>query len=156
MKKLGKFAIHDGKKKRKLDTRARNKIQKKLAAVVNKSAILETEFPDLTPENNEAIRLLINDPSVVIGKYISHVWYENEIDQLYHGKVLSMQIKKKNNLVPVYTITYWLNGESEASSADSKLTLIEFLTDSYTSELVLFSTSEIMELQDGSTVDGAT
>lgn len=82
---------------------------------------MEEEF-DLTEKKTETLRRVMNNHADLHDVQIEHVWFE-EGDILYHGRVLPKRSKAR---IPMITVAYWSNDETEDDAVDCKISLIHF------------------------------
>ena len=137
-------------KKMKRDTTARNKLEKKMANVIDGTVELDVEFSDCDSETLEAIRVIISKPDSLVGKRLSHMWCDDGQDIWFCGRVLELKKTygysgtgkgKTKNKNPTYKleIAYWREelNEVEDDSEDFWVTLKQALTDMVCGELCI-------------------
>jgi len=112
------------------------KIEKCIRNIISNELDIKNEFLDITDEQLALFRAVIADPTVLVGRYLEHVW---EIDAgenvLFCGKVRKAKIVPHNNICTL-TISYWTVEEELEDSEDYFMTLSQILADFYIENLM--------------------
>ena len=69
------------------------------------------------------------------GLYFEHLWFVNEENVLYQGKIVAIKLSKNSKVYKV-TATYWKRSSQEDGD-DVSMTLYEFLVDYITDDLYI-------------------
>ena len=123
-------------RKQKKDQTSRNKLEKKIKAVVASGVIdegLQNEL-DLSVEKQQTFISIIEDNKSIEGHYIEHFWFVSSVNTLYHGRIL--EVKKPKSGPYKVIVSYWLDAETEEDSEDHKIPLSQLLTDFVLGDLI--------------------
>ena len=76
------------------------------------------------------------NPEVIDGLYFEHLWFVNEENVLYQGKIVAVKLSKNCKVYKV-TATYWKRESNQEDGDDVSTTLYEFLVDYITDDLYI-------------------
>ena len=83
----------------------------------------------------EFIKIVIKNPSWLLGKYIEQEWNLSPgMNKTFNGKVLFVKNSKQGTKL---IITYWTEEETEDDGEDESITLVQFVTDVIHKDLVV-------------------
>ena len=82
------------------------------------------------------IKAILANPEVIDGLCFEHLWFVNEENVLYQGKIVAVKLSKNCKGYKV-TATYWKRGSSQEDGDDVSMTLYEFLVDYITDDLYI-------------------
>ncbi|KAL5497354.1 hypothetical protein EMCRGX_G013815, partial [Ephydatia muelleri] len=92
----------------KKDSSYRRKLQKKIQSVAEGNAELYIEFQRwMNPT-----KAILANPEVIDGLCFEHLWFVNEENVLYQGKIVAAKLSKNCKGYKV-TATYWKRGSSQ-------------------------------------------
>ena len=114
------------------DKQLRGKVGKKIeAAISNVPANFTEDLSSLLPHIDismcEAIIPFVQDPGVLVGQNIHHIWDVDAEDILYAGNII--EIKQPKNKPAKVRVAYWLPELNENEAEDTNIKLSELLTD---------------------------
>ena len=115
----------------KQDKVFRGKTEIKVKSILANECKIEEQFPQISSDTLEFIKIVVKNPSWLLGKYIEQEWNISPgINKKYNGKVLLI---KNSKLI----ISYWKLEESEDDGEDEFITLVQFVTDVIHKDLVV-------------------
>lgn len=130
------------------DEKARNALQKKVAALITKSdrplgiedllvLIQDKEIePCLNEETRELAVQLMNTPETVVGYQFNHVWHEEKANIEWTGNVTEFVRPRNKRSKPTFLITYT---QPNGAEDDQSLSPQELLTDVLFGDLFVLS-----------------
>ena len=118
------------------DSSYRRKLQKKIQSVAEGNAELCIEFPEMDESHINITKAILANPEVIDGLYFEHLWFVNEENVLYQGKIVAVKLSTNYKMYKV-TATYWKRGSSQEDGDDVSMTLYEFLVDYITDDLYI-------------------
>ena len=89
----------------KKDSSYQRKLQKKIQSVAEGKAELCIEFPEMDESHISITKAIIANPVVIDGLYFEHLWFINEENVLYEGKIVAVKLFKNCKVYKV-TATY--------------------------------------------------
>ena len=96
----------------KKDSSYRRKLQKKIQSVAEGNAGLCIEFPEMDESHINITKAILANPEVIDGLDFEHLWFVNEENVLYQGKIVAVKLSKNCKVYKV-TATYWKRGSSQ-------------------------------------------
>ena len=81
-------------------------------------------------------KAILANPEVIDGLYFEHLWFVNEENVLYQGKIVAVKLSKNRKVYKV-TATYWKHGSTQEDGDDVSMTLYEFLVDYISDDLYI-------------------
>ena len=75
-------------------------------------------------------KAILANPEVIDGLNFEHVWFVNEENALYQGKIVAVKLSTNCKVYKVTaTYNYWKRGSSQEDGDDVSMTLYDFLVD---------------------------
>ena len=110
----------------KQDKVFRGKTEIKVKSILANECKIEEQFPQISSDTLEFIKIVVKNPSWLLGKYIEQEWNISPgINKKYNGKVLLIKNSKQGIKL---IISYWKLEESEDDGEDESITLVQFVT----------------------------
>ena len=81
-------------KNQKKDSSYQRKLQKKIHGVAEGNAELCIEFPEMDESHINITKAILANPEVIDGLYFEHLWFVNEENVLYQGKIVAVKLSK--------------------------------------------------------------
>ena len=118
------------------DSSYQRKLQKKIQSVAEGNAELCIEFSEMDESHINITKAILANPKVIDGLFFEHLWFVNEENVLYQGKIIAVKLSNNCKVYKV-TATYWKRGSSQEDGDDVSMTLYEFLVDYITNDLYI-------------------
>ena len=125
-------------KVQKKDQQYRNKVEKRVKLMMSGTEVdFGQELSDTLASAEaklQTVRCVVDDPSWLTDKYIDHIWFENNIDATYHGKILTV-LRSRNKPLAV-SVAYWSTDEREEDAEDYRMNISQIITDYLLGDLI--------------------
>ncbi|KAL5491100.1 hypothetical protein EMCRGX_G016322 [Ephydatia muelleri] len=108
-KEQDKWLLERNQKK---DSSYQRKLQKKIQSVAEGNAELCIEFPEMSESHINITQAILANPEVIDGLYFEHLWFVNEENVFYQGKIVAVKLSKNCKVYKV-AATYWKRGSSQ-------------------------------------------
>ena len=125
---LEALSVRQRQKDQRRDKAKRNMLQKKVKEVLAGTLPLEEMSEvEMTENMTDTITALITNPAGFVGKYLDHIWDNDGVDVIFHGKVVRLKYTKATG--QAFQITYWRDDESDIDGEGKIVLLVEFIVD---------------------------